>query len=179
MLKHRILLMNDGLDHNVIKIKPPLCFTKDNADAVLQAIDETLGELLNWTTWLVNSLSKIYLYYIVQLFTSRYYFIQNIFILWMTCVYFCVKLVLIRSHISSVFVFVWPQPGTSGFSAPARELLPARNKVTLKCDYHSPSSCMQLLVVKWKKITHQSKVEDRKGLGTGELVQLKLEIHRT
>jgi len=47
MLKHRILLMNDGLDHNVIKIKPPLCFTKDNADAVLQAIDETLGELLN------------------------------------------------------------------------------------------------------------------------------------
>ena len=47
MLKHRILLMNDGLDHNVIKIKPPLCFTKDNADAVLQAIDETLDELLN------------------------------------------------------------------------------------------------------------------------------------
>ena len=64
--------MNDGLDHNVIKIKPPLCFTKDNADAVLQAIDETLDELLNWTTWLVNSLSKIYyLYYIVQLFTSQ------------------------------------------------------------------------------------------------------------
>lgn len=71
--------MNDGLDHNVIKIKPPLCFTKDNADAVLQAIDETLDELLNWTTWLVNSLSKIYyLYYIVQLFTSWYYFIQNV-----------------------------------------------------------------------------------------------------
>ena len=70
--------MNDGLDHNVIKIKPPLCFTKDNADAVLQAIDETLDELLNWTTWLVNSLSNIYyLYYIVQLFTS-WYFIQNV-----------------------------------------------------------------------------------------------------
>ena len=47
MLNHRILLMNDGLDDNVIKIKPPLCFTKDNADAVLQAIDKTLEELLN------------------------------------------------------------------------------------------------------------------------------------
>ena len=47
MQNHRILLMNDGLDHNVIKIKPPLCFTKDNADAVLQAIDKTLEGLLN------------------------------------------------------------------------------------------------------------------------------------
>jgi len=81
----------------------------------------------------------------------------------MTCVYFCVKLVLIRSHISSVFVVVWPQPGTSGFSTPARELLPARNKVTLKCDYHSPSSCMQLLVVKWKKIkSKQASVKNKR-----------------
>ena len=91
MLKHRILLMNDGLDHNVIKIKPPLCFTKDNADAVLQAIDETLGELLNWTTWLVNSLSKIYLYYIVYttvhitilIYSKFFHFVDDL------CIFLC------------------------------------------------------------------------------------------
>lgn len=45
MLNHRILIMNDGLEHNVIKVKPPLCFTRDNADALLRAIDTTLEEL--------------------------------------------------------------------------------------------------------------------------------------
>lgn len=45
MLNHRILIMNDGLERNVIKVKPPLCFTRDNADALLRAIDTTLEEL--------------------------------------------------------------------------------------------------------------------------------------
>ena len=81
MLNHRILLMNDGLDDNVIKIKPPLCFTKDNADAVLQAIDKTLEELLNWSTWLVN-----FLYFILHCTTIHItLFILNVIILWMTC----------------------------------------------------------------------------------------------
>ena len=45
MLNHRILLMNDGMEHNVVKIKPPLCFTKENADSVLKAIEQTLQGL--------------------------------------------------------------------------------------------------------------------------------------
>lgn len=45
MLNHRILIMNDGLDRNVIKVKPPLCFTLDNADSLLHAIDDTLSQL--------------------------------------------------------------------------------------------------------------------------------------
>ncbi len=45
MMDHRILIMNDGLDHNVIKVKPPMCFTQDNADTLLQAIDQTLLQL--------------------------------------------------------------------------------------------------------------------------------------
>ena len=83
MLNHRILLMNDGLDHNVIKIKPPLCFTKDNADAVLQAIDKTLEELLNWNTctWLVN----FYILYILHCTTVHIMLFISNFTLWMPC----------------------------------------------------------------------------------------------
>ena len=45
MLRNRILIMSDGLDNNVLKIKPPMCFTRDNADNVLQALDLALTEL--------------------------------------------------------------------------------------------------------------------------------------
>lgn len=45
MLNHRILVMNDGLDRNVLKIKPPLCFNKDNANSLLKALEQILSEL--------------------------------------------------------------------------------------------------------------------------------------
>ncbi|MHA7058663.1 hypothetical protein ACWGOQ_0015670 [Aquimarina sp. M1] len=37
-----ILISTDGPDDRVIKTKPPLCFTKENANEVLGAIDEVL-----------------------------------------------------------------------------------------------------------------------------------------
>jgi 4-aminobutyrate aminotransferase-like enzyme len=45
LLKHQIMIKEDGLDHNVIKIKPPLCFTKENADTLVQALEDTLKDL--------------------------------------------------------------------------------------------------------------------------------------
>lgn len=45
MMNYKILIMDDGLSHNVIKVKPPLCFTHQNADSLLRALDEILNEL--------------------------------------------------------------------------------------------------------------------------------------
>ncbi len=42
MKDHGILISTDGPDHNVLKIKPPMVFTKDNADQLV----ETLNKLL-------------------------------------------------------------------------------------------------------------------------------------
>jgi 4-aminobutyrate aminotransferase-like enzyme len=39
-----ILISTDGPDHNVLKIKPPLCFTADDADALVEALDAVLSE---------------------------------------------------------------------------------------------------------------------------------------
>ncbi|MEZ4455841.1 MAG: aminotransferase class III-fold pyridoxal phosphate-dependent enzyme [Gemmatimonadales bacterium] len=39
-----VLLSTDGPDHNVLKIKPPLCFTTDDADLLLGVLDRALGE---------------------------------------------------------------------------------------------------------------------------------------
>jgi 4-aminobutyrate aminotransferase-like enzyme/Ser/Thr protein kinase RdoA (MazF antagonist) len=39
-----ILLSTDGPDHNVIKIKPPLCFTREDADHLITAMDQILTE---------------------------------------------------------------------------------------------------------------------------------------
>ncbi|HEY3202530.1 MAG TPA: aminotransferase class III-fold pyridoxal phosphate-dependent enzyme [Thermoanaerobaculia bacterium] len=44
MKDHRILLSTDGPDHNVIKMKPPLCFSKADADRVVAAYDSVLDE---------------------------------------------------------------------------------------------------------------------------------------
>ena len=38
-----ILLSKDGPNHNVIKIKPPLVFTKENADFLVKQLDDTLA----------------------------------------------------------------------------------------------------------------------------------------
>ena len=42
--ERHILISTDGLHDNVIKSKPPLCFTKDNARQVVDAIEEVLRE---------------------------------------------------------------------------------------------------------------------------------------
>lgn len=39
-----ILVSTDGPDHNVIKIKPPLCFSTDDAEMLVAALDRVLGE---------------------------------------------------------------------------------------------------------------------------------------
>ncbi|MCW5818804.1 MAG: aminotransferase class III-fold pyridoxal phosphate-dependent enzyme [Trueperaceae bacterium] len=45
-LRHRgILLSTDGPHHNVVKIKPPLVFTHENADEVVEALDDVLATL--------------------------------------------------------------------------------------------------------------------------------------
>ena len=38
-----ILISSDGLDHNVLKIKPPLVFNKKNADYLLETLDSVLS----------------------------------------------------------------------------------------------------------------------------------------
>jgi 4-aminobutyrate aminotransferase-like enzyme len=40
-----VLLSTDGPFHNVMKIKPPLVFSADDADRLVETIDEVLGEL--------------------------------------------------------------------------------------------------------------------------------------
>lgn len=40
-----VLLSADGPDHNVIKIKPPMCFTNTDADRVCSVLDEALSEI--------------------------------------------------------------------------------------------------------------------------------------
>jgi 4-aminobutyrate aminotransferase-like enzyme/Ser/Thr protein kinase RdoA (MazF antagonist) len=40
----RVLTSTDGPDHNVIKIKPPMVFTREDADALVAALDAVLGE---------------------------------------------------------------------------------------------------------------------------------------
>src|SRR5713226_5961078 len=39
-----ILLSTDGPFHNVLKIKPPMVFTEENADFLVETLDEILGE---------------------------------------------------------------------------------------------------------------------------------------
>ena len=44
-LKQRgIMIGTDGPDVNVLKIKPPICFTKNNADQLVGAIEQILVE---------------------------------------------------------------------------------------------------------------------------------------
>jgi 4-aminobutyrate aminotransferase-like enzyme len=44
MKEFGILMSSDGPDHNVIKIKPPLTFTKENADEVLFYLHKIFAE---------------------------------------------------------------------------------------------------------------------------------------
>jgi len=48
MMKDKgFLLSTDGPLHNVLKIKPPLTFNKENADEFIVALDQTLLSLLS------------------------------------------------------------------------------------------------------------------------------------
>ena len=42
--ENRILLSTDGPDDNVLKIKPPLVFTVENADRLIGTLDRILNE---------------------------------------------------------------------------------------------------------------------------------------
>ena len=44
MKDHGILISTDGPLHNVLKLKPPIVFTEQNADEVVQVLDKVLGE---------------------------------------------------------------------------------------------------------------------------------------
>jgi 4-aminobutyrate aminotransferase-like enzyme len=44
MKDYGILMSIDGPDHNVIKIKPPLIFSKSNAQFLLQTLRQVLDE---------------------------------------------------------------------------------------------------------------------------------------
>ena len=44
MRQHGVLMSADGPLHNVIKIKPPMCFTKANADFLMATLDKVFGE---------------------------------------------------------------------------------------------------------------------------------------
>ncbi len=39
-----VLISTDGPYHNVLKIKPPMCFNRDNADSLIGLLDSVLGE---------------------------------------------------------------------------------------------------------------------------------------
>ena len=45
MKEKGVMLSTDGPDHNVIKIKPPMIFSKDNAHELVSKIDEIIAEL--------------------------------------------------------------------------------------------------------------------------------------
>jgi 4-aminobutyrate aminotransferase-like enzyme len=42
---HRILIGSDGPDNNVLKIRPPLCFSEDDATALLRSLEIILAEI--------------------------------------------------------------------------------------------------------------------------------------
>ena len=44
MREHGILMSTDGPLHNVLKIKPPMCFNQNNADFLLEMLDKVLKE---------------------------------------------------------------------------------------------------------------------------------------
>lgn len=45
MKQERILLSADGPDRNVLKFKPPMCFSAADVDEVVTKLDSILGEI--------------------------------------------------------------------------------------------------------------------------------------
>lgn len=55
---HHILISSDGPHENVLKLKPPMVFTKENADEFIAGFKECLlfmhevnGPFINWRRW--------------------------------------------------------------------------------------------------------------------------------
>jgi 4-aminobutyrate aminotransferase-like enzyme len=44
MRQRGILMSTDGPDHNVLKIKPPLCFSRSNAEFLIENLDVVFAE---------------------------------------------------------------------------------------------------------------------------------------
>ena len=44
-MKHKILLSRDGPLGNVLKIKPPICITKENAGYVCDVLDKVFAKI--------------------------------------------------------------------------------------------------------------------------------------
>jgi 4-aminobutyrate aminotransferase-like enzyme len=45
MKDQKILLSTDGPDHNVIKIKPPMIFNRENANELILKLSDVLGNI--------------------------------------------------------------------------------------------------------------------------------------
>jgi 4-aminobutyrate aminotransferase-like enzyme len=50
MKEHGILMSVDGPQNNVIKIKPPMCFSRENAEGMLRYLIKVMGEDFMRTT---------------------------------------------------------------------------------------------------------------------------------
>ena len=44
MKDYGFLISTDGLLHNVLKLKPPIIFSRENADALVDALEKVLAE---------------------------------------------------------------------------------------------------------------------------------------
>ena len=44
MRDHGVLLSTDGPDHNVLKVKPPIVFSRRDADHLADTLDRVLAE---------------------------------------------------------------------------------------------------------------------------------------
>jgi 4-aminobutyrate aminotransferase-like enzyme len=44
MKENAILMSTDGVFHNVLKIKPPMCFSREDADFLVETLEEVLRE---------------------------------------------------------------------------------------------------------------------------------------
>ena len=40
-----VIISADGPDSNVLKVKPPMCFTKEDGDLLLSVLDKALSEV--------------------------------------------------------------------------------------------------------------------------------------
>ena len=46
LLDHKIIVLADGIHGNIIKLKPPMVVTKEDCDAIVQAMDSVLTKLV-------------------------------------------------------------------------------------------------------------------------------------
>ena len=63
LLDHQIIVLADGIHGNVIKLKPPLCISKQDCSHIVQAVHEVLTKLT--AVWNTDCLySKMYLLFV-------------------------------------------------------------------------------------------------------------------